>query len=131
MKRPLLLDTHALLWWMMDDPQLPPDLRQRMADPQQPVLVSAASVWEIAIKRRRGRLSGVDAYLADHAGLHRDWGFQPVAIDPADAAAAGSFDFAHADPFDRVLIAQSRRTGADLATCDTSIRAVHPAVYWS
>ena len=113
MSRSLLLDTHALLWWMMDDPQLPAGLRERLADVVQVVYVSAASVWEIAIKHRRGRLHGVEDYLAAHAALHEEWGFQPVAIDASDASEAGSSTFDHADPFDRVLIAQSRRLDAE------------------
>jgi len=130
MSRPLLLDTHALLWWLMDDPNLSPGLRDALADPDQGVYISAASVWEIAIKQRRGRLRGAEDYLAAHAELHEEWGFQPVAIDSADAAAAGGFPFIHADPFDRVLIAQSRRLEAPLATRDEAIREVHEDVVW-
>lgn len=131
MSRPLLLDTHALLWWMMDDPQLPTGLRDRLLDPGQSVYISAASVWEIAIKHRRGRLHGVEDYLAAHVALHEEWGFQPVAIDPSDACEAGSLPFDHADPFNRVLIAQSRRLDAELATCDEAIRSVHADVFWA
>lgn len=130
MSRPILLDTHALLWWLLDDPQLPAGLRERMTDPQQEVLVSAATVWEIAIKARRGRLAGAEEYLANHAELHREWGFMPVAIDTEDARMAGGLAFHHADPFDRMLIAQSLRLKAELATCDEAIRAHHRDVCW-
>lgn len=130
MSQAVLLDTHALLWWMMDDPQLPTGLRQRLADPTQEVLVSAASVWEIGIKARRGRLQGVGDYLAEHGAWHRQWGFREAAITAVDGRMAGGFPFAHADPFDRVLMAQSVRLSALLATCDRAIMAVHEQVYW-
>jgi PIN domain nuclease of toxin-antitoxin system len=117
----LLLDTHALLWWMADDAQLSPRIRDRIALPEEEVFVSAASVWEIAIKARKGKLHGVGPYLEQQAKLHADWGFVPVAIGPEDAVMAGSIALPHGDPFDRVLIVQARRLDADLATCDRAI----------
>ncbi len=131
MMKPLLLDTHALLWWMLDDPQLPGEVRRRMALPEQQVYVSAATVWEIAIKTRRGRLQGAEDYLQRHAAWHVEWGFASVAIDAEDARCAGGFPFEHADPFDRVLMAQSLRLDAELATCDEAIRQVHTLVFWA
>lgn len=74
MSPPLLLDTHVLLWWMMDDPQLSAKVRERLAQADQEVPVSAASVWEIAIKTRKGRLHGTRPYLEQHARLHLEWG---------------------------------------------------------
>ncbi len=130
MSPPLLLDTHALLWWMADDTQLSSTVRERMADTDQEVLVSAASLWEIAIKTRKGRLQGTRPYLEQHARLHIEWGFVPVAIDLEDAVVAGDITLPHGDPFDRVLIAQAQRLGADLATCDRAIREVFERTVW-
>src|SRR3990172_10973869 len=62
---------------------------------------------EIAIKRRKGRLTGVDDYLARYLELHEVWGFSTVVIEPADAVAAGTLCLPHDDPFDRMLIVQS------------------------
>jgi PIN domain nuclease of toxin-antitoxin system len=87
-------------------------------------------LWEIAIKRRKGRLSGVDEYLARHAELHAAWGFGMLAIEPVDAVAAGLLDIPHDDPFDRMLIVQSRRLGARLVTCDGDIRLHAPRCVW-
>lgn len=128
--KPVLLDTHALLYWMNDSSELPRELRRRLSKTEQVVFVSAASVWEIAIKHRRGKLFGVEEYLARHSELHREWGFSGVAIDAEDGAVAGSLPFDHADPFDRMLIAQSLRLDATLATSDRTLRRLHRDTVW-
>jgi PIN domain nuclease of toxin-antitoxin system len=85
---------------------------------------------EIAIKRRQGRLGGVDEYLARHAELHAAWGFATVVIEPADAVAAGALAVPYDDPFDRMLVVQSRRLGAPIVTCDDAIRRHIPGCLW-
>lgn len=127
---PYLLDTCALLWWMADAPELGAGARRIIGDRRQRIVVSAASLWEIAIKRRRGRLAGVDEYLARYGELHARWGFENLVIEPADAVAAGSLAVPHDDPFDRMLIAQARRLGARVVTCDEAIRAHEPRCVW-
>ena len=119
---PLLLDTCALLWWMADAPELGRAARRVIANRGNRIMVSAASLWEIAIKRRRGRLFGVDDYLAHYDELHIRWGFSTLVIEPADAVAAGSLPLPLDDPFDRMLIVQGRRLAARIVTCDTEIR---------
>jgi PIN domain nuclease of toxin-antitoxin system len=125
-----LLDTCALLWWMDDSPQLPARARRVIASRQTRILVSVASLWEIAIKRRKGRLHGVDEYLARHQDLHEAWGFNLLAIEPVDAVAAGVLDIPHTDPFDRMLIVQSKRVGAPVVTCDEAIARFAHATVW-
>ena len=127
--RTLLLDTCALLWWMDDSAHLGAGARRAIANRRNTILVSAASLWEIAIKRRRGRLAGVDAYLAGHAQLHVRWGFSTIVIEPADAVAAGLLPLPVDDPFDRMLIAQSRRVRASIVTSDDAI-SVHATCVW-
>lgn len=117
-----LLDTCALLWWMADAPELGRAARRAIANRNNQIIVSAASLWEIAIKRRKGRLTGVDGYLAHYDELHARWGFSTLVIEPADAVAAGSLSVSLDDPFDRMIIAQSRRLDARIVTCDDSIR---------
>ena len=119
---PLLLDTCALLWWMADAPELGRAARRAIGNRKHRIVVSAASLWEIAIKRRKGRLVGVDEYLARYPELHARWGFSTVVIEPADAVAAGALSLPHDDPFDRMIIVQSRRLGARIVTCDDGIR---------
>lgn len=118
---PYLLDTCAVLLWMSRPAELGTRARRVMSDRRQHVLVSVASVWEIAIKRRKGRLRGVDDYLARHGELHEGWGFLTL-VEAADAALAGSMAVPHEDPFDRVLMAQAQRTKARIVTRDESIR---------
>lgn len=127
---PLLLDTCALLWWMMDAPELGAGARRAIGNRKQAVLVSVGSLWEIAIKRRKGRLSGVDDYLARHAEWHATWGFSTVLVEADDAILAGTLPWTHDDPFDRLLVAQSRRLGARIVTCDDAIRGFAPDCVW-
>jgi PIN domain nuclease of toxin-antitoxin system len=119
---PHLLDTCALLWWMSDAPELGRAARRTITNRRMSIVVSAATLWEIAVKRRKGRLSGVDEYLAGYAGWHQRWGFTAVAIEPDDAVAAGGLSIPHDDPFDRMIIVQAARLGARIVTCDDAIR---------
>ena len=125
-----LLDTCALLWWMADAPELGRGARRAISNRRNEVMVSAASLWEIAIKRRRGRLTGVDEYLSHYPELHARWGFTTLAIEPADAVAAGALAIAHDDPFDRMLIVQGRRLEARIVTCDEAIRRHVATCVW-
>jgi len=125
-----LLDTCALLWWMADAPELGSAARRVIGNRRNQIVVSAASLWEIAIKRRKGRLAGVDDYLARFSELHASWGFTTVVIEPADAVAAGSLVLPHDDPFDRIIIVQSRRLGARIVTCDDAIRRHVAGCVW-
>jgi PIN domain nuclease of toxin-antitoxin system len=127
---PYLLDTCALLWWMSDPSKLGSRARRLIGDRRQRIFVSAASVWEIAIKRRKGRLTGVDEYLTRHTELHQEWGFIALVIETTDAAAAGGMAISHDDPFDRVLMAQAHRMDARILTCDESIRSHFDRCLW-
>jgi PIN domain nuclease of toxin-antitoxin system len=103
-----LLDTHALLWWLSDDPALTKPARKLIAETKNIVFVSAASAWEIATKVRLGKLpSGADL-TADFTGHLEREGFQILAISGEHAIRAGLLPGAHKDPFDRMLIAQAQ-----------------------
>ena len=105
--RPLLLDTHALLWWLADDPKLSAPARDSIAEGERTVLVSAASIWEIATKNRLGKLGEADAFLADPIGIIAAEGFEPLPIMLPHALLSGGLNTDHRDPFDRMLMAQS------------------------
>jgi PIN domain nuclease of toxin-antitoxin system len=110
----LLLDAHALLWWLADDPELTPAARAAIADPAADVLVSAATIWKIEIKRALGK-------LAAPTGLVRavdEAGFDILPITGADAEAAAALPPHHRDPFDRMMVAQAGRVGALLVSRD-------------
>jgi PIN domain nuclease of toxin-antitoxin system len=115
----LLLDANALLWWLADDPTLSLHARRAIADPNTDVLVSAASVWEIQIKRAIGKLTAPDGIVAavDSAG------FVGLPITMGDAEEAGRLPPHHRDPFDRMLVAQAQRLDAVIATRDTVFAA--------
>lgn len=110
----VLLDTHILLWWLAADPSLPPRAGEVIAEPDTVVVVSAASAWEIAIKKAIGRLEAPD----DLPNALDANGFDALTINVSHALAAGVLPTHHADPFDRMLIAQSRIESLTLVTVD-------------
>jgi PIN domain nuclease of toxin-antitoxin system len=112
----LLLDAHTVLWWLADDPTLEPAARSAIADPVNDVLVSAATVWEIAIKRALGKLDAPDG-LTDALEVV---GFVVLPIVDQDAEAAGALPPHHRDAFDRMLVAQAQRLGALIVSRDTA-----------
>lgn len=104
----LLLDTHALLWWLADDPALSKRARTAIANTDNLVIVSAASVWEIATKVRLGKLPTAGDLAADFDGHLDRQGFQVPPIPSEHAIRAGLLPGEHKDPFDRMLIAQAQ-----------------------
>lgn len=100
----LLLDTHALLWWLSDDPRLSARARDLIAEPANDVLVSVASLWEIVVKTRIGKLEAdLPAILAE---IGRQ-GFTLLDLRPAHFLALAGLPTHHRDPFDHLLIAQA------------------------
>ncbi len=110
----LLLDAHVLLWWLADDPSLGEAARTLIADPENEILVSAATVWEIAIKRALGKLEAP----ADLVAALGESGFAEAPVTAADGERAGSLDPHHRDPFDRMLVAQAARLDATVVSRD-------------
>jgi PIN domain nuclease of toxin-antitoxin system len=114
----LLLDTHVFLWWDRADKALNTAAHALIADPANQVFISAASIWEIAIKRRLKKLDFRGSAVAAIAAN----GFHELPILPIDAETAGALAWHHSDPFDRMLVAQAQRLGLTLATADAAIR---------
>lgn len=115
----LLLDTHALLWWLDGDRRLPARIRALVGDPANEVLVSAASVWEIATKARLGRLPRAVDVAADVPACIESQGFVPLAITVHHAQRAGALAGPHRDPFDRMLVVQAQAEGLPIASNET------------
>jgi PIN domain nuclease of toxin-antitoxin system len=115
----LLLDTHVFLWWDSRDRGLNPHARAAIEDSRNLVYVSAGSIWEIAIKRRLGKLAFQGSAVAAISAN----GFLELPIVPTDTEQAGELEWQHADLFDRLLVAQAVRLGLTLATADRMIRA--------
>ncbi len=112
----LLLDTHALIWWLAGDAALSPKAQQAIADEGNAVLVSAVSAWEITTKHRIGKLPGVANMVADIGAAIADQGFAQLGISVLHGQLAGSLPGAHRDPFDRMLIAQAMLEGLVIVT---------------
>lgn len=124
----LLLDTHALLWWASDDERLKPAECDAIGDEDAIVWVSAASIWEISIKRKLGRIELI------HSDLERELkrsNFLELSIAWQHAESAGSLPRHHDDPFDRMLVAQAQAEQLVLVSYDPVFRdydvALRPA----
>lgn len=126
----LLLDTHALLWWLFDDPALSESARGAIALQDNTVFVSSASAWEISTKWRLGRLPEAAAAVRRLPELIDEAGFTVLPIGIAHALAAGALDAEHRDPFDRMLIAQTVLEGLTLVTRDEAITRICEQTLW-
>ncbi len=116
----LLMDTRALLWWLADE-GLSAEVRNAVADPANLVMVSAASAWEIAVKKAVGKLIAPD----DIERQVDEGGFAPLPISIAHGIAAGRLPRHHDDPFDRMLIAQAFAEGLTVVTHDKRFTEYH------
>ncbi|MBV1877687.1 MAG: type II toxin-antitoxin system VapC family toxin [Pseudomonadales bacterium] len=114
MKR-ILLDTHALIWWFQGDSKLGTTAQANIASPTNQVYVSAASVWEMSIKRQMGKLKAP----LDIEEKIEQAGFIKLPISLFHGQQAGALPPFHKDPFDRMLIAQAQAEGLQLMTRDT------------
>lgn len=115
----LLVDAHTLLWWLADDPELAAAAGRSIADPANDVLVSAATVWEIEVKRVAGRLRAPEQLL----DAIRETGMETLPITALDAVTAAGLPMHHGDPFDRMLVAQAQRLDALIVSRDQVLHA--------
>lgn len=114
----ILLDTHALLWWLADDPQLGSRARDQITDPANDIVVSCASLWEIVIKQRLGKLRGDIAEI--EAELPRQ-GLVRLELLPEHLVELSQMPVHHRDPFDQMLVAQARAENIPLMTADLQV----------
>ena len=122
----LLLDTHAALWWLADDERVGGDAERELRDDTNRVLLSAAVVWEVAIKRSLGKLKAP----ADMAATLVGAGAQPLPITLHHAAAVEALPWHHRDPFDRMLVAQALTEGAAIVSPDDGLRQYGVSLLW-
>ena len=115
----LLLDANALVWWLNGDPTLSDAARSAVRDDGNEVLVSAATVWELAIKRANGRIRLAES-LAD--AIERA-GFKGLPVSMANAEAAAALPRHHGDPFDRMLVAHALELDALIVSRDEQLDA--------
>jgi PIN domain nuclease of toxin-antitoxin system len=114
-----LLDTHALLWWLSDDPALPRSARKLIAETKNTLVVSAGSAWEIAIKVTLGKQPTAPDLAADFCGLIEREGLESLAISAEHGIRAGLLPGPHRDPFDRMLIAQAQAENIPITSNET------------
>jgi len=113
----LLLDTHVALWAITDSPRLPQSARDLILSPKSTVWVSAASIWEIAIKHALGR-GDMPVSSRDAARYFTESGYRLLPIEPEHAVAVEALPPHHQDPFDRLLVAQALVEPMRLVTHD-------------
>jgi PIN domain nuclease of toxin-antitoxin system len=122
----LLVDTHAALWLLDEDTRLSSSADQMLTDASNEVLLSAAVVWEVAVKRSLGKLDVPDGF----ARLLLDAGAAPLAVSIDHARAVRSLPWHHRDPFDRLLVVQAALEDAVLVSNDERLRAYDVRVAW-
>ncbi len=120
MKR-LLLDTHVLLWWLSDSPKLGSNTRAILMDPRNHIYISAASIWEIAIKKGLGKLQAPE----DMDSIVEDEGFLKLPVSLYHGDQINTLPDYHKDPFDRMLIVQAQTEGLTLVSADEKV-ALYP-----
>jgi PIN domain nuclease of toxin-antitoxin system len=126
----VLLDTHAFLWATTGSERLSGRARDLVADPGQELLLSAASAYEIAVKAARGRLElpeEVAVYLATRMAT---FGLRPLAVTLEHAVEAAALPRIHADPWDRIIVAQARAEAIPILTADPMVRRYDVETIW-
>ena len=125
-----LLDSHALLWWWFDPDRLSTAVRELLGDPVTPVLVSAASIWELSLRHHQGKLPELNGAIADLPGLLQADGFGALPISLAHGLRAGGYSQPHRDPFDRMLAAQAELDRLVLLTADPQLSTFPCQTLW-
>lgn len=126
----LIVDTHAFLWWIADDPALSRTARAAIAEPSNECLLSVASAWEIAIDVSLGKLElpgAVERFLPEQIALN---GFGVLPVELAHATRVSVLPFHHRDPFDRLLVAQALESRATIVSADPVFRRYGVARIW-
>ena len=126
----ILLDTHALLWWMIGNPRLSPRAREAVGAPSAEVFVSAASAWELAVKLRLGKLPEAGRLTHRLAESLAEQEFKTLPISLEHGRLGGLLPGAHRDPFDRMLAAQALLEDLVLVTNDPALPTFGVKTLW-
>ncbi|HLA74906.1 MAG TPA: type II toxin-antitoxin system VapC family toxin [Gammaproteobacteria bacterium] len=126
----VLLDTHALLWWLFDDPKLSAKAKRAIKNPDNVIFASTASAWEMATKYRLGKLPGAELVVRQLPALLQSARIEPLPISMEHALAAGNLPGPHRDPFDRMLIAQARLENLPIVTLDEAFKGYGVKIIW-
>jgi PIN domain nuclease of toxin-antitoxin system len=126
----LLLDSVALIWWYGGNRKFSRSVRAQIEAGQDEVLVSAASVWEIATKVRQGRLPEAAALIEHFDDYLVEQEFTPLPVTIAHAKLGGSLASPHKDPFDRLIAAQAQLERLPVVTCDPAFTLLGVRILW-
>jgi PIN domain nuclease of toxin-antitoxin system len=126
----LPLDTHALLWWLVEPEKLSAIAYAAINDAAATIFVSAASGWEIATKARLGKLPGAEQLRQDLPSLLQQQGFEPLAVPLHHGVHAGGYRQAHRDRFDRLLAAQAELEGLQPVSLDPALATFPCRLLW-
>jgi PIN domain nuclease of toxin-antitoxin system len=126
----LLLDSHAFLWHLLDDERLPREMKDLVEDPGVHVAVSVTTQWELMLKALAGRLRIPDVPERFLIDLPLDEGLRVIHIQLRHVAALAELPQIHADPFDRMLVAQALVEDLDLVTGDETLRRYPVRTLW-
>jgi len=125
-----ILDTHAFIWWITDDNQMSPGARKVIEDEDNEIFVSAASIWEIVIKAKLGKITlpkRADIFLAEQIALND---FSSLPMLNSHALKIFSLPDIHRDPFDRMLVAQAQTEDCPIITSDSVIGKYSVSCVW-
>ncbi len=128
--RAALLDTHAFLWFLFDDPRLSDRAAELIEEPEPQNLLSAVSLWEIAIKHQLGKLTLGMPYEFFVERYVRGAAIEVIGVDLPHLLAYESLPLQHRDPFDRMLVAQAVTLGVSLITADAAFEAYEIDTVW-
>ncbi|QVV67030.1 type II toxin-antitoxin system VapC family toxin [Synechococcus sp. LA31] len=126
----LLLDTHALLWWLAEPARLSAKAHAAIGEPNNQVFVSAASAWELATKVRLGKLAIAATLLSDLTEVLAHQGFELLPVQFKHGLIAGGYEQPHRDPFDRLLAAQAQLEGLTLVSLDPALNDFPCQLLW-
>jgi PIN domain nuclease of toxin-antitoxin system len=126
----LLLDTHALVWALFEPDRLTDRVRSALLSSESILVVSVASIWEIGIKHRLGKLAGAAPLLADVEGALQRMQARALPITMAHVCRAASWKSVHRDPFDRMLAAQASVEKLSLVTADVKLSEFAITTFW-
>lgn len=117
-----LIDTHVLLWWLFDEPQLGMHCREIIQNPENQIFVSSATAWEISTKYRIGKLPEAKQLVENYQPTLDLARFLELPISTAHSLRAGSLPIEHRDPFDRMLMAQAELENLPIITYDSAFK---------
>ena len=126
----LLIDSHAIVWWMTDDPRLSPAARQALGSPQHERFLSLASLWELSLKVSAGRLQGIGSTIVNLREASSKQSIQMLPITFEHIVRVENLPRHHADPFDRLLVAQALEEGLTILTADRALSRYPAPVVW-